>query len=462
VIRLDLPPDTSWAERWALETLVDLSRLLPCERVEEGTILIRIGAGDGVQTMDGAVVVGRSMLARVVAVAGAGAEQDSRAADKHGRVPPSEHPLVESGTERTPVVQRLAADLRRAVISAAGRRPVRCVAPWPDGHRWAVAMTHDVDVVAGWPIFTIARLAELTRRGRVADAARVSAAAMGAVLGAPVASALRAVLEAERRHGIPSTWFMLVGDPTLGRWRRGDVTYRIESRPARTLLDEIIADGHEVGLHGSMETGVDQERFAEERGRLARVIGSDPRGVRQHFLKMRPGATQRAMRGAGFDYDATYGFSDRNGFRLGVTDMVTGWDQERSAPTPLDEVPLHWMDRALSKYQGVEDPDALVADGLALAEIAQAEQGLWVGLWHPNLAPALGYPGAPEAFARMLSALADRGPWMARLTDVIEWRRLRRAARVRQVAPDGRIELAASAPSAWTVSIEDADGRKVA
>jgi hypothetical protein len=273
---------------------------------------------------------------------------------------------------------------------------------------------------------------------------------------------LQQVLDIEQRHGVPSTWFVLVGDPSFARWRRGDVTYRIESPSARTLLDRIITAGHEVGLHGSMETGSDQARFAEERGRLARVIGSDARGVRQHFLKMRPGATQRAMLAAGFGYDATYGFSDRNGFRLGAADLITGWDQERNAPTDLDEVPLHWMDRALSKYQGVEDPHALVADGLALAETVQAEQGLWVGLWHPNLAPALGYPGAPEAFASMLSTVADRGPWMARLTDVVEWRRLRRAARVRQIAPDGRIELAAGAPSAWSMIIEDADGRKVA
>jgi peptidoglycan/xylan/chitin deacetylase (PgdA/CDA1 family) len=364
--------------------------------------------------------------------------------------------------ERTPVVQRLAGELRRAVLAAAGARPVRFLAPWPDGRRWAVAMTHDVDVVAGWPIFTVARLAELARKGRIQEMAAVAAAAVKVVAGSPVALALQEVLDIEQRHAVPSTWFVLVGDPTLSRWRRGDVTYRIESPAARALLERIIAAGHEIGLHGSMETGSDQGRFAEERGRLARVIGSDARGVRQHFLKMRPGATQRAMLAAGFGYDATYGFSDRNGFRLGVTDVVTGWDQERNASTALEEVPLHWMDRALSKYQGVEDPHALVADGLALAEAAQAEQGLWVGLWHPNLAPALGYPGAPEAFARMLSALADRGPWMARLTDVVEWRRLRRAARVRQVAPDGRIELAVGAPSAWAVAIEDADGRKVA
>lgn len=441
MIQLDLPATTPARERWALETLVDLARLLPAEGTLSGAVRVTIGEGERYLVSPGAVAVGRGALDRVVAIAGAGVEQRSSARDQHDRVPADANPLVIERTDRRPVVQGMANEFLAAVRKGAGNGPVLRVAPWPEGRRWAIAMTHDIDVVAGWPLFTLLRVTELLRKGRLGDVARVVGAAAGSAFGDPVTDALLAILAAEARHGLPATWFALVGDPTLDRWRQGDVTYRIESPKSRRLLEAIAKAGHEIGLHGSMRTGSSPDRFAEERERLGQVTGTPPQGVRQHFLKMHPGDTQRGMQAAGFSYDATYGFSGRNGFRLGVADTVVGWDVDTASTTTLEEVPLHWMDRALSKYQGVEDPNALVDDGLALAEVARAEEGLWVGLWHPNLVPALGYPGAPEAFDRMLGALMARAPWAARAGDIVAWRRARRATRVRNIAPDGRAEL---------------------
>ena len=80
----------------------------------------------------------------------------------------------------SPVVSLLADELRRAVLAVAGRRPMRSLAPWPEGHRWAALVTHDLDVVEWWALFPMLRMAELGRKGdwnlfaRVARAARRS------------------------------------------------------------------------------------------------------------------------------------------------------------------------------------------------------------------------------------------------------------------------------------------------
>ena len=66
----------------------------------------------------------------------------------------------------TPIVSGAGARLREAVVQAAGTRPVRVLAPWPDGHRWCAALTHDVDVVSAWPAFTALRVAELVCKGQ--------------------------------------------------------------------------------------------------------------------------------------------------------------------------------------------------------------------------------------------------------------------------------------------------------
>lgn len=465
--------DLTAAEQYGLDTLLDLSGLLRVEEASSAVVtlhltpepapLARLISGIAVQGGESgdAVRLPRELCAHVTAIAGAGTEQASDASDRHGRVPASANPLVAAGVERQPVVSAWAQALRASVEGAAGRKPVRYVSPWPDGRRWAAAFTHDVDVVAGWPAFTLLRLLDLARGGEARRMTRVAAAALGSVAGDPVWEGVRDVLAVEKAHGVRSTWFFLSGNPTLARWRTGDVTYAIASRPARRILEAVAAGGHEIAVHGTFATSADGDAFARERNALAAVSGQGaPRGVRQHFLKMRPGATQTRMVAAGFSYDATYGFADRNGFRLGVTDIVGGWDARLGMPAALDEVPLHWMDRAQSKYQGIEDPKEWVEDALQLAGWCRRTQGVWVGLWHPNLTAPLGFPDAPAAYAelvRSIVASAER-PAVDTLEHLVAWRRRRRVVRARRVGANGAVEWGGgSAP----VPLEDAKGRPV-
>jgi len=175
----------------------------------------------------------------------------------------------------------------------------------------------------------------------------------------------------------------------------------------------------------------------EQRRRLETLVGHPVQGVRQHSLRFDPTRTPQAMAHAGFRFDSTAGFADRNGFRLGIADVVP-W----SWPGDVVEAPFAWMDRALSKYRGIEDPDAWTADALDLAGSAREVEGLWVGVWHSNLAPALGYPDAPPAYERLLDRLVADRPYIAPLDDLVAWRRARSRLRIERLAPDGRMELA--------------------
>jgi len=474
VIRVATPLQRLRAdERYGLDVLLDLSRLLPVDDPAADVVRLELhetpGAGEDLAEFlaghvpiavgEGELRLPRWTLRHVTAVAGAELEQRAPDRDRFDRVPAAANPLVGAGREREPVVSRLAATLRAAAQRAAGRRPFRCLAPWPDGRRWAVALTHDLDVVAGWPAFTALRVLELVGKGKLGLAARATGAAVAAIGRDPVWTGVQEVLAAE--GGTPATWFVLCGTPSWESWRRGDVTYRLESPATRRILEAVRAAGHEIGLHGSYVTLLDAGRFRAERERLESASHGSPVGVRQHFLRMRPGGTQHAMRAGGFAYDASYGFADRNGFRLGVADVVPAWDASHQEPAGLDEVPLVWMDRALTKYARKENPEAWIADALELAQAAQDVDGLWVGLWHPNQTSALGYPDAPAAYARLVQLLLERGPYVATLGTMVEWRRARRAVRASHVAPDGRVDLGAVASSRWPVLLEDEQGRAV-
>lgn len=459
-------------EHYGLDTLLDASCLLRVEDPDADVVELQIRDTRGSCTVQdaiandwfigeepGRVVVERAAVRLIAEIVGAVAEQRSAARDRFDRIPSSENPLVAAGVERTPVVSRAAQLLRAAAMRAAGSRPFRTLAPWPGGHRWAVALTHDLDVVEWWPAFTGLRIAELAKAREWRELARVAGSAVANAFGDPVLDAVDRVLAIEAASAARSTWFLLCGTPTLRTVARGDLTYRPEAEATRRIVSRIRNGGHEIGLHGSFVTLESAQAFQEQSRRLATLGGRPVTGVRQHYLRMRPGTTQRAMEAAGFGYDATYGFPDRNGFRLGIADVVPRWDDGSQRPSALREVPLTWMDRALSKYQGVMDPDRWIDDALALANVVRGVGGVWVGLWHPNLATPLGFPRALDAYDRLVRELFAAQPWGASLGEIVAWRDARRAVRAVRVDADGVARLAPLS-GAGEIVLENAAGEQ--
>ncbi len=453
------------AERFALELLTDLARLVPVDDPAAAVVRLEVTGDSGraaagndqavatvrqmpFDPVDGIVRISRAELRAVTAIATADRERRAVPRDRFGRVPSSENALVQAGVEREPVLSVAASRFGNAVVTAAGARPVRFAAPWPHGRRWAAALTHDLDVVALWPLFASLRIAELAKKRDGARLGDVLKSIPGALTGSPVRRGVDAVLDAER--GLVATWFILCGTPNSGTVRRGDLTYRPESRATREIIEKVASAGHEIALHGSFETFERDGAFNEQRDRLARIAGRPVAGVRQHFLRIRPGRTELAMHAAGFRYDSTVGYADRNGFRAGVADVLPVWEPAIERASGFLEMPFCFMDRALSKYRGEEDPAAWTADALTLAATCRDLGGLWVGIWHPNVTlAALGYPLAIEAYAALVDGLVADTPYVATLDTMARWRTARRSVRVRTVRADGTVEPYLVAPGLW-------------
>jgi len=85
---------------------------------------------------------------------------------------------------------------------------------------------------------------------------------------------------------------------------------------------------------------------------------------------------------------------------------------------------------------------------------------LWVGVWHPNLTPALGFPDAPAAFAALLDRLLAQQPFVAPLGSLVEWRVARRGVRVRGVLPDGQPDAYSTVPRTDGLMLEDSSGAR--
>jgi len=79
---------------------------------------------------------------------------------------------------------------------------------------------------------------------------------------------------------------------------------------------------------------------------------------------------------------------------------------------------------------------------LALAAICRQTEGLWAGIWHPNLTPPLGFPDAPAAYRRLVRAIVDENAHIDTLGALVDWRRGRRAARASAIDARGQVIVA--------------------
>jgi hypothetical protein len=148
-------------------------------------------------------------------------------------------------------------DLLFALVSRVANAPVPRIAPWPDGHTWALVLTHDVEQQVGY--------------ARIDD-----------------------VLEVERSRGLRSSWYFVP--------RR----YRVEPSDLQRLQDA----GNEVGVHGLYHDGRDLSSLSQLRKRLpAMREAADLWGA----VGFRAPALHRRwewMPLLGFDYDTSFPDTD--------------------------------------------------------------------------------------------------------------------------------------------------------
>jgi hypothetical protein len=148
-------------------------------------------------------------------------------------------------------------DLFTSMLADVAGEPVPRIAAWPDGHAWALVLTHDVETAAGF-------------------------------------AAIEPILELERGLGMRSSWNF--------------VPRRYEVDDDR--LRELVAEGFEVGVHGLLHDGRDLESLERLRERLP---GMREAAERWGAVGFRSPATQRhweLMPMLGFSYDSSYPDSD--------------------------------------------------------------------------------------------------------------------------------------------------------
>jgi peptidoglycan/xylan/chitin deacetylase (PgdA/CDA1 family) len=293
------------------------------------------------------------------------------------------------------------------------RRALGLEPPRWRGARFAVALTHDVDVPWRWTRLGVrgsaARLKShvLARRraGAVREARALAGMPVHRLRGTDPNWRFREITDAERDRGASSTFFLLAGHSDRHDGASPEVYDRLRPR----LVETILEGGGEVGLHGSYLAARDAGLLAVEANALEE-LGAQVRGQRYHYLRVDPHANLAPLPALGLRYDTTLGFPDAPGFRAGIAHPFRPWDVAAARPLDLVEIPLAAMDVTLGeeRYLGLS---AAQAEGrlLELLDFAAEHGGGFSVLWHTDRFDPGTARGWDRLYLRLLDAVRERG-----------------------------------------------------
>jgi peptidoglycan-N-acetylglucosamine deacetylase len=286
--------------------------------------------------------------------------------------------------------------------------------PWPNGARCAAAVTFDVDVDS---------MLRLVYGSRAPE--RAAAASWLTYDRIAVPRLLRILRERELRQ----TFFF--------------PSWCAETYP--DLIEAVLADGHDIGLHGHLHEVMNKLPAAEEEELLVRGLE-----IFERVAGVRPVGWRAPL----------YGFSDRtaellvaHGFAYDASLM--GDDVPYLLRTPrgdIVELPSDYANDDWTQYAHLPDLDYIqqVRAPARAAEVFSAEieaayenGGLWISVWHPNVSGRLAR--VREVIA-VIDRLRDRADvWLAPLCDIAE--------HIRRCGAEGTylprvvdVELAATSP----------------
>jgi peptidoglycan/xylan/chitin deacetylase (PgdA/CDA1 family) len=327
--------------------------------------------------------------------------------------------------------------------------PLVEVPPVPDGYSFIACLTHDVDNPSirqhRWDHTTFgflyrALLGSVLNLVRGKISRKMFLRNWSAALKLPfvhlgfIEDFWRRFAQAYREleHGLPSTFFVIPFSNRPGKISQGQApgfrAARYGAADIADIIQELVASGCEVGLHG-IDAWFDSSDALHELEEVQRLTGTRQTGVRMHWLYFDQHSPV-TLEQAGAAYDSTIGYNNTVGYRAGTTQAYKPF-----AATELLELPLHAMDTALFYPAYLSLSQASAATLLRqLIDNAVEFGGCFTINWHDrSVAPERNWDAS---YRFLLQELKARGAWFATAGQAVAWFKRRRSVRFETDAAD--------------------------
>ena len=270
---------------------------------------------------------------------------------------------------------------------------------YPERKKFAVCLTHDIDVVY------------LSKQSIILGAAK------SLLIQHQIKTALQIpfyninknwnpwwnfkdIMALEEKYGAKSSFYFL----TLNK---GDLDFNFKVEDLEHEIGNIADNSWEVGLHGGHNAYNNFDEIEEKKKRLEKVLGKKVVGYRNHFLKFKVPDTWELLSKAGFKYDATFGYADCVGFRNGMCHPFRPFNLDTGKEIDILEIPLTIMDCTLFDYMKLDMEGAWKITKL-LIDTVERYNGVITILWHNTYMAGENL----KFYEKILKYCYEEGAWM--------------------------------------------------
>ncbi|MBT8507875.1 hypothetical protein AZH53_05540 [Methanomicrobiaceae archaeon CYW5] len=271
---------------------------------------------------------------------------------------------------------------------------------YPDGKKFAVCLTHDIDnVYRSIP----QRGFHLAKSLYCRDKNGFIRSLKGTFNKRKPLCNFEEIMDLEEQYGAKSSFYFLALQP-------GDQDYSYDIMDLKDDIRNIRDRGWEVGLHGGHEAYNSYERISSEKKRLENALGSDVIGYRNHYLHFKTPDTWEHLAKAGFLYDTTFGYADCTGFRNGMCHPFQPYNLNSNSMIDIIEIPLVVMEGTLfTNYMRLTGDVALQCVMHLIDRVSECF-GVFCLLWHNSM--LLDGTLEKEAYEKILEYCYQKNAWI--------------------------------------------------
>jgi hypothetical protein len=208
----------------------------------------------------------------------------------------------------------------------------------------------------------------------------------------------------EKCLGIRSAFFFLKQED-----RFDNSLYKFHFKKIRSLVKRLKDDCFEVGLHGTMRSAIEKNSLKKQKRELGKVLGTEPVGIRQHYLRFFCPQTFKLQQSVGLKYDTSLAFAEHDGYRNGYCYPFHPYDFENDRMMKIWEIPLVMMEVSVLQYRKADFQELRNAVMHYIAE-AQKFGGIFSLLWHNCRLSEYEYGGVREFYESLLKEIVAKKP----------------------------------------------------
>jgi hypothetical protein len=277
---------------------------------------------------------------------------------------------------------------------------------WPSDKRYAVALSHDVDYpeMIRW-IEVLRYLVKHKKQSRLTTV-------MDILRGKENFWRFEDWVGLENRYGLKSAMYFCGVKGSLLRYflRAPDPFYDVLKDEFKRVLDYLVQNGFEVGMHSSFLAYQSIDRFLEEKKTIEGSFHEPIFGNRHHYWHMNPdnlSETAVMHEKIGLLYDSSICFAKRSGFRFGICSPFHLYDPIRQKEVGSLELPTSLMDDHLFKYFRLSYFNDPYFEIDALIDSVKEYGGLFFVDYHVRGFNGTFYPKWVESYEYILKRISE-------------------------------------------------------